>query len=152
MNKILDRYRNLFNNCQSEKYYGVIGKRIPADSAFKLMDEIVGKFHASSPEIFYSVNSNCYQDNCMFIDLLIEDFGKLCSFWGYGVDERSGKYRPGFNLHIGSCHMKKQDYKFLNYKQIEVPELRSELARLIERNLSIEEMIKNGVYENGIKA
>jgi hypothetical protein len=152
MNEILDRYRNIFRDCQGRKYYGLIGKRIPAGPAFRLIEDIVDEFENLYPEIFYLITSNSYQNNFMFIDVLIEDPGKLCSFWGYGVDYRSGKYKPGFNLHIGLCHMKKQDYKFLNYKQAEVPELKSELAGLIESNLSIEDKVKRGIYDIGIKA
>ena len=150
LDNVIDRYKQvLFIQENGEKHYWFDKDKVNKDKAFNMLDDISNEFRENNPEIYYCISSNYYQENCIFIDLAIDDFGRVCRFWGYGIDPRLGKCRKTFVFDDVVNHSSKESLERMGYNIITIEDLKTELEKLIKTNTqATEHCDKNTTYEN----
>lgn len=149
LTKIVDKYNEvLFENKDGEKHYWFNKDRVDKDKAFRMLGDILEEFKSNNPELYSTISSNYYQYNCMFIDVAIDDFGCLCDFWGYGIDERLGKCRKMFVFDDVVNNFSKEIIEKMGYKKTSPDTLKIELEKLIAENTKATEgNTRNTTYE-----
>jgi hypothetical protein len=125
-----------------------------------MLEDISDEFIEYNPELYYAISSNFYQYNCMFIDAAIDDFGQICNFWGYGIDERLGKSRNKFVFNDVVNQFSKKTIEDMGYKNTKLDNLKIELDNLIaenmqatrgsKRNRTYEMIVESLGYDEGI--
>ena len=98
LDSVLEKHKTLLFERKGIKHYWLNKDKIELNEGFKIMGDIFEEFKQDSPDLFYTISSNYYQYNCIFVDIATEDYGLLCTFWGFGIDDRLEKCREYFVL------------------------------------------------------
>ena len=136
LNKVIDRHKEiLFTNEKGEPHYWLDNDRIPKAKAFGMLQDILDEFKNTNSELFYAISDNFYQENCIFIDVADDGIGKLCNFWGYGIDPRLGKCRRYFVFSDCVNHWPKSTILKMNYQRKSIDEIKTIVDELERENI-----------------